>query len=649
MKTWLAALAALTLAGCNRPAELPAATGDVTPTTLQAQAAVAQALPLAEQQAFDDAARGLIARPEGQILAEDGRVLIDFDAYRFVQGEAPPTVNPSLWRQAKLNAQIGLFKVVEGVWQLRGFDIGNMTLVQGRSGWIVIDALTCRETAAAAIAFARKHLGNQPVTALLYTHSHVDHFGGALGLLTPEQARQVPVIASAGFMEEATSENLMVGTAMARRSIYQFGKNLPATVQGRVDTGLGKGVGYGRIGLVAPNDLITQATEERTLDGVRFIFHNVPGAEAPAEMTFSIPALKVYGGAENLAQTLHNLLPVRGAKVRDALRWAGYLQDALDQLGDAEVYVGQHNWPVWGRERIVDFITRQRDAYKYLHDQTVRLINAGLTPAEIAEQVKLPASLQTFFPTRGYYGDVRHNVKAIYQFYLGAYDGNPAHLNPLPPEVMGRRYVTLAGGADKLMAAAQQAFDEGDYRWAAELLNRLVMADSRHTGARQLLARTYDQLGYAAEAATWRNSYLSAAAELRQGPPQQGIDRSVALDMLQQTPTERFLEAMAAGLNGPAAEGKDYRINLVFTDRPESHVLWIENAVLHHRRASPAADAHATMKLTHAFFIRMMAGKVGAKDLLMSDEIQISGSRIDLARFLGLIDKAPGTFPIVTR
>ena len=649
MRTWLAALAALTLAGCNRPAELPAATGDVTPTTLQAQAAVAQALPLAEQQAFDDAARGLIARPEGQILAEDGRVLIDFDAYRFVQGEAPPTVNPSLWRQAKLNAQIGLFKVVEGVWQLRGFDIGNMTLVQGRSGWIVIDALTCRETAAAALAFARKHLGDQPVTALLYTHSHVDHFGGALGVLTPEQARQVPVIASAGFMEEATSENLMVGTAMARRSIYQFGKNLPATAQGRVDTGLGKGVGYGRVGLLAPNDLITQATEERTLDGVRFIFHNVPGAEAPAEMTFAIPALKVYGGAENLAQTLHNLLPVRGAKVRDALRWAGYLQDALDQLGDAEVYVGQHNWPVWGRERIVDFITRQRDAYKYLHDQTVRLINAGLTPAEIAEQVKLPASLQAFFPARGYYGDVRHNVKAIYQFYLGAYDGNPAHLNPLPPEVMGRRYVTLAGGADKLMTAAQQAFDEGDYRWAAEPLNRLVMADSRHTGARQLLARTYDQLGYAAEAATWRNSYLTAAAELRQGPPQQGIDRSVALDMLQQTPTERFLEAMAAGLNGPAAEGKDYRINLVFTDRPESHVLWIENAVLHHRRASPAADAHATMKLTHAFFIRMMAGKVGAKDLLMSDEIQISGSRIDLARFLGLIDKAPGTFPIITR
>lgn len=650
MKPLLAALAALALVACGRtPAPPDTAGSDVTPTTAQAQAEVARALPLAEPQAFEDAARGLVARPQGQIRADDGSLLIDFDAYRFVQGDAPPTVNPSLWRQARLNAQIGLFKVVDGVWQLRGFDIGNMTLVQGQTGWIVIDALTCRETAAAALAFARQHLGPQPVTALLYTHSHVDHFGGALALLTPEQARRVPVIASAGFMEEATSENLLVGTAMARRSIYQFGKSLPPSPRGLVDTGLGKGVGYGRVGLLAPNDLITQPTEERVLDGVRFVFHNVPGAEAPAEMSFSIPALKVYGGAENLAQTLHNLLPVRGAKVRDALRWAGYLQDALDQLGDAEVYVGQHNWPIWGRERIAEFITRQRDAYKYIHDQTVRLMNAGLTPAEIAEQVKLPAALQAYFPTRGYYGDVRHNVKAVYQFYLGAYDGNPAHLDPLPPVEMARRYVALAGGPDKALAAAQQAFDQGEYRWAAELLNRLVMADSSHAAARTLLARTYDQLGYAAEAATWRNSYLTAAAELRTGPPTRGIDRSVALDMLGQVPTERFLEAMAAGLNGPSAEGKTYKINLVFTDRPESHVLWIENAVLHHRRSPPAADAHATMTLTHGFFLRMMAGQVGAKDMLTSDDIRIGGSRIDLARFLGLIDKAPGTFPIVTR
>jgi alkyl sulfatase BDS1-like metallo-beta-lactamase superfamily hydrolase len=649
MKTMTTALvAALVLAGCGRDTVAPS--GDASATTVQANAEFAKTLPLADAQDFEDARRGLVARPTGKILAADGSVLTDFDAFNFVDGDAPPTVNPSLWRHARLNAQIGLFKVVDGVYQLRGFDIGNMTLVEGKTGWIVIDALTCRETASAALAFARQHLGNKPVTALLFSHSHVDHFGGALGVLSPEQAKAgVPVIASSGFMEEATSENVLVGTAMGRRSAYQFGKNLERSAHGLVDTGLGKGVGYGTFGVLAPTDLITQPTEERVLDGVRFVFHNVPGAEAPAEMTFSIPMLKVYGGAENLAQTMHNLLPVRGAKVRDALRWANYMQDALDQLGDAEVYVGQHNWPVWGHERIVQFITQHRDVYKYTHDQTVRLINAGLTPAEIADQIRLPKSLQGYFGTRGYYGDLRHNVKAVYQFYLGAYDGNPVHLDPLPPVEMAKRYVDLAGGADKAVAAAQTAFDRGDYRWAAELLNHVVFADGGHKAARELLARTYDQLGFVAEAATWRNSYLTAAAELRGGPPKQGINRAAFVDMLAQTPIERFLEAMAAGLNGPAAEGKDLKINLVLTDTKESHVLWIENAVLHHRRAPPAADANATLTLTQGFFVRMMAGTAGAKDMLTSDELKVTGSKIDLARFLGLIDKAPGTFPIVSR
>ena len=648
MKTMTTALvAAPTLAGCGR--ETAAPSGDASATTVQANAQFAQTLPLDETQGFEDARRGLIARPEGKILAADGSVLIDFDAFKFVDGAAPPTVNPSLWRHAKLNAQIGLFKVVDGVYQLRGFDMGNMTLIEGKSGWIVVDALTCRETAAAAMAFARQHLGDKPVTALLFSHSHIDHFGGALGVLTAEQARTVPVIASAGFMEEATSENVMVGTAMGRRSAYQFGKNLERSAKGLVDTGLGKAVGYGTFGVLAPTDLITQPTEERVLDGVRVVFHNVPGAEAPAEMTFSVPSLKLYGGAENLAQTMHNLLPVRGAKVRDALRWANYMQSALDQLGDAEVYVGQHNWPVWGHDRIADFITKHRDVYKYTHDQTVRLINAGLTPAEIADQIRLPKSLQNHFGTRGYYGDLRHNVKAVYQFYLGAYDGNPAHLDPLPPMDVAKRYVALAGGADKAVAAAQTAFDQGDYRWAAELLNHVVFADAGNQAARELLARAYDQLGYVAEASTWRNSYLTAAAELRGGAPKQGVNRAAFLDMLAQTPIERFLEAMAAGLNGPAAEGKDFKINLVLTDTRESYVLWIENAVLHHRRAEPATDANATLTLTKGFFIRMMAGTAGAKDLLLSDDVKVSGSKIDLGRFLSLMDKAQGTFPIVTR
>ncbi|HEY8880233.1 MAG TPA: alkyl sulfatase dimerization domain-containing protein [Roseateles sp.] len=643
-----ALVAALILMGCSR--ETAAPSGGASATTVRANAEFAQSLPLADRQDFEDAKRGFIARPRGKILAADGSVITDFDAFNFVDGDAPPTVNPSLWRHARLNAQIGLFKVVDGVWQLRGFDIGNMTLVEGKTGWIVIDALTCRETAAAALAFARQHLGNKPVTALMFTHSHVDHFGGALGVLTPEQAKAgVAVIASAGFMEEATSENVLVGTAMGRRSAYQFGKNLERSARGFVDAGLGQGVGYGTFGVLAPSDLITKPTEERVLDGVRFVFHNVPGAEAPAEMTFSIPALKVYGGAENLAQTMHNLLPVRGAKVRDALRWSNYMQDALDQLGDAEVYVGQHNWPVWGHERIVAFITQHRDVYKYTHDQTVRLINAGLTSSEIADQIRFPKSLQAHFGARGYYGDLRHNVRAVYQFYLGAYDGNPAHLDPLPPVEMARRYVALAGGADKAVAAAQIAFDGGDYRWAAELLNHVVFADAGNRAARELLARCYDQLGFVAEASTWRNSYLTAAAELRGGAPKQGINRSAFVDMLAQTPIERFLEAMAAGLDGPAAEGKNFKINLVLTDTKESYVLWIENAVLHHRRAEAAADANATLTLTQPFFVRMMAGTAGAKDMLTSDEIKVSGSKLDLARFLSLIDKAPGTFPIVSR
>ena len=612
---------------------------------------MAKELKLDDPQDFEDAKRGFMARPKGKIMADDGSVLHDFDAYQFVTGQAPDTVNPSLWRHARLNAEIGLFKVTDGIYQLRGFDIANITLIEGKTGWIVVDALTSRESAAAAMAFARQQLGDKPVTALVFTHSHIDHFGGALGIVSPKDVadRQVPVVASNGFMEEATSENVMVGTAMGRRSSYQFGRDLPRSAKGNVDTGLGKNVVYGTFGILTPTKLITQPTEELVLDGVRFVFHNVPGAEAPAEMTFSIPDKKAYGGAENLAQTMHNLLPVRGAKVRDALRWSSYMDQALDQMDGIEVYFGQHNWPVWGHDRISQFIKTHRDVYKYTHDQTVRLINAGLTPREIADTIKLPKSLSEHFGARGYYGALRHNVKAVYQFYLGAYDGNPANLDPLPPQESAKHYLALIGGSDKAVAAAQTAYDKGDYRWAAELLSHAVFGDPANKAAKELLANTYEQMGYAAEAATWRNSYLTAAAELRNGPPTKGISRAGFIEMLMQTPVERFLEAMAGGLDGPAAEGKDLKINLVLSDIKESYVLWIENAVLHFRKAAPAADANATLTLTKPIFIKMMAGTAGVKDTLLSDDLQIGGSKIDLVRFFGLIDKAPGTFAIVTK
>jgi alkyl sulfatase BDS1-like metallo-beta-lactamase superfamily hydrolase len=643
----LATLLAL-LAGCDRN---PGARHDAaTPATAAANRELAQALRTEEAEDLEDARRGFIARPSGRILGADGAVLADFDAFRFVEGAAPGTVHPSLWRHATLNAHIGLFKVADGIYQLRGFDIANMTLIEGRSGWIVVDTLTAKESASAALAFARRHLGERPVRAVVFTHSHVDHFGGALGVVSADEvaARRIPVVAPEGFLEEATSENVLVGTAMARRSRYQFGKDLERSPRGLVDTGLGKSVVYGSVGILRPTLVVDRPTQEVTLDGVRFVFHNVPGAEAPAELTFSIPERRAYGGAEILSHTMHNLLPVRGAKVRDALRWSTYLQQALDQLGDAEVFFGQHTWPVWGRDRIARLMVAQRDAYKYTHDQTVRLINAGYTPREIADAVRLPAALQAQLGARGYYGDLRHNVKAVYQFYMGAYDGNPAHLDPLPPEQSAKRYVELFGGADRAVAAAQAAFERGEYRWTAELLNHVVFADGDHRAAKELLARTYDQLGYAAESATWRNSYLTAAAELRHGPPKKGVDRAAVIDMLAQTPIERFLEALAAGLNGPDAQGRDLKINLVFSDTRESFVLWIENAVLHHRKAPPAPDAHATLTLPTQIFVRMLAGTAGLKDTLLNDDLRVEGSRIDLVRFFTLIDKAPGTFAIVT-
>ena len=648
--TVLAAVLALTT-GCSKTSRVGGTSGDATPETLKVNAEFAKNLNLADQQDFENAQRGFIAKPTGKITMADGTVLKDFDAYNFLDGKAADTVNPSLWRHAQLNAYIGLFKVTDGVYQLRGFDIANMTLIEGKTGWIVVDPLTAPATSSAALAFARQHLGDKPVSAVVLTHAHSDHVGGVLGVLTPTEVaqRKIPIVAPEGFMEEATSENIMVGTAMARRSLYQFGRDLPRNAKGNVDTGLGKDLAYGTIGITAPNLLIEKAVHPASVDGVNFVFYNVPGAECPAEMTFSIPEKKLYDGAENMSQQMHNLLPVRGAKVRDALRWSNYMEQALEHTKGAEIYMASHNWPVWGNANIQKLITMHRDVYKYTHDQTVRLINAGHTPREIADMVQLPKSLSGYFGARGYYGDLRHNVKAVYQFYLGAYDGNPANLNPLPPQESAKRYLELMGGSDKAVSAAQTAFDKGEYRWAAELLNQAVFGDPKNTAAKELLAKTYDQMGYMAEAATWRNSYLTAAHELRNGPPTKGVSKATLMQMLLQTPMERFLEAMAAGLNGPEAEGKDLKVNLVLTDIKESYVLWIENSVLHFKRAEPAADANATLTLTKTIFVKMIAGTAGVKDTLLSDDLKIGGSKIDLVRFFGLIEKAPGTFAIVTR
>jgi len=406
---------ACVLAGCGKNTGVGGAAGDATPTTRAANAEFAKELKLDDPQDFEDAKRGFMAKPSGKIVAADGTVLKDFDAYQFLEGAAPDTVNPSLWRHARLNANVGLYKVMDGVYQLRGFDIANLTLIEGKTGWIVVDPLTTRESAKFAMDFAQQHLGKKPVTGMVFTHAHVDHFGGALGVLTPQEVekRNIPVVAPAGFIEEGTSENILAGTGMGRRSIYQFGRDLPRSAKGNVDTGLGKDVVYGAVGLLVPNWLIVKPTQNMRIDGVDFVFHNVPNAECPAELTFSIPDKKLYDGAENLAQTMHNLLPIRGAKARDALRWSNYLDQALDQMEGMDVYIASHNWPIWGNANIRKFITVHRDVYKYMHDQTLRLMNQGYTAREIADMVKLPQSLSQHLGARGYYGDIRHNVKAI--------------------------------------------------------------------------------------------------------------------------------------------------------------------------------------------------------------------------------------------
>ena len=648
-----AALAATALASCKPAAQATSAgaSADVTPTVQRANAAVANAIDLSDPASFADARRGFIAAPEGQIKDADGNAIWDFSAFAFVHGEAPPTVNPSLWRQALLNNQVGLFKVTDRIWQLRGFDLANISLIEGKTGWIVVDTLTSRETAAAAMAFARKYLGDKPVSAVIFTHSHIDHFGGVLGVISPEEAkaRDVPIIAPAGFMEEATSENLMAGAAMVRRSLFMYGDELPRDAKGLVDNGLGKAVAYGHAGILPPTVIIDQPRQEATIDGLNFVFHNVPGSEAPSEFVFEIPELKAFCGAEMMSHTLHNLYTLRGAKVRDALKWSGYFDQALAYTADSDVIFAQHHWPVWGKENIRESIIKQRDAYKFIHDQTVRMMNAGLTGPEIADKIELPPSLQDYLSVHGYYGTARHNARAVYQFYLGWFDANPANLDELPPVEKAKHYVALAGGIDNMLANARAAYDAGDFRWAAEILKNAVYADPNHAAAKELLARTFEQMGYMAESGPWRNFYLTGAFELRNGAPKKGKSLTVMMDMLQQTPVERFLERMAASLDPAKAASSNLKINLVFSDLEESYVLWIENAVLHFRKDQPAPDANATLTLTKPFFLKLMTGQAGASDLLFSGDVTTAGSKIDLGRFLLMIEKAPGAFPIVTR
>jgi alkyl sulfatase BDS1-like metallo-beta-lactamase superfamily hydrolase len=618
--------------------------------TLRANAAVLDVLPFEDQRDFELAKRGFIASLDDPVIRDaNGKVIWDTRDFDFVEGDPPGSVNPSLWRQAKLNGIHGLFKVSDRIYQVRGYDLANMSLIEGDTGWIVIDPLTTQETAEAAMGLVAKHLGVRPVVALIFTHSHIDHFGGARGVLSDaDLERGVPVIAPEGFVIEAVSENVLAGTAMSRRASYMFGFLLNRSARGHVDSGLGKATAAGTFGLIRPSEIVSGEGRSMTLDGVEVYFQNTPGAEAPAEMMPWFPGLGALCGAENVSHVLHNLYTLRGAKVRDALRWSNYLDQAIERAGDIDVLFASHHWPTWGNGEIIEYLKKQRDVYKFIHDQTLRLANQGMTMVEIAEQIRLPESLAQTFATRGYYGTVNHNAKAVYQFYFGWYDGNPANLNPLPPEAEATRYVDAMGGASALLEKARASFDAGEYRWTATLLNHLVFAQPDNDAARSLLAETYDQLGYQAESGPWRDFYLSGAKELREGAIEMAIARTGPIDVVSSMPTGLFFDALAVRLNAEKAEGADSVINFVFEDIGETHVVNLENAVLHHRSGAPRADADATVRLTRELWNRVVSKQTSFQKELLKGNVDVDGSPLALVRFFAMLDDPSPTFNIVT-
>jgi len=614
--------------------------------------AVLKALPFDDTADFDDAARGFLGTIENaKITSPQGRVVWSLEPYGFMsQATAPPTVNPSLWRQARLNMQHGLFEVVPGVYQVRGLDIANMTLIEGDSGVIVVDTLTSIEGARAAMELYFKHRGARPLAAVVFTHTHTDHWGGARGVLSEKMLAggKVPIIAPNLFMEHAVSENIIAGPAMLRRAQYQFGPFLAKGPLGQVDCGLGKSMAAGSVALVRPNDLIMETGDKRIIDGVEFEFQMAPNSEAPAEMHFYVPRYKVLNLAENCTHNFHNLLPFRGADVRDALAWSKYLGEALSLWGGkAEAMCGQHHWPVWGRERIDTMIRQQRDLYKFAHDQTIRLMNHGLTAPEIAEAIRLPASLEEAWHGRGYYGHIRHNVKAIYQKYLGWYDANPVNLDPLPPVEAGKKYVEYMGGAEALLARARGDFAKGEFRFVAQAVSHLVFADPYNAAARALLADTFEQLGYAAESSTWRNAYLFGAQELRVGMPKAPPRPPMPRETLAALRTSQLWDVLGVRLNGPKAEGKHIVLNWTFTDTGETFVLVLENCALTYSEGAQSAGADASFTLARTTLDEVIAKQTSFPEAVAAGRVTCSGNAVRLAELMGLMDEFPRMFEIV--
>ena len=605
-----------------------------------------------DRRSFENAKRGFIATLDPMLIPHDrgSRNAVNLDSMAFLEKDAPDTANPSLWRQAQLNAlHHGLFEVTDGIYQIRSFDIANMTLIRGNNGWIVIDPLTATETSRAGLALANKHFGERPVIAVIITHSHADHFGGVLGVVSQEQAEsgEVAVITPEHFVKESLSENVLAGNVMSRRATYMYGNLLSPSETGFVTTGLGASLALGSTGFVIPNDIVKETGETRNIDGVEIEFQMTPGTEAPAEFVFYLPQFKALCMSEITSHNIHNVYTPRGAQVRDALAWSAQINESIELFGDRlELQFASHHWPIWGRDEALEYLRKQRDTYKYIHDQTLRLANHGYVKEEIAEQISLPDSLAKEFYNRDYYGTVHHNSRAVYVKYLGFFNGNPASLYPLPPVTAATKYVDYMGGAGAIVTRAQDCFNDGDYRWVAEVLNHVVMAEPDHFDARALLADSFEQLGYQSESASWRNFYLCGALELRQGLPK-GSAFGATASMAESIPMENMFQTMAVRLNGPRAEGLVLNINLQFNDTEET-LLSIENSVLHAFPGKQHDSPSATLKINSMDFKKLMMGLTDAGQLMQDGALEITGDLNTMVTLSELFDQFERRFPIVT-
>lgn len=604
-----------------------------------------------------NATRGLIDKLEPCVVYnEAGRVVWDNDRWDFLnKDECPDTVHPSLWRQSRINTAQGLFEVVPGIYQVRGLDVSNMTIIEGDTGVVVVDPLTSKEVAAEALGLYTRNRGERHVKAVIYTHSHGDHFGGVLGVTTKEAvaAGDCAVLAPDEFMHHAVSENVFAGPAMLRRAVYMYGRSLPVGADGSVGFGLGQALSTGTVGLIPPTVSITGTGQELVLDGVRLVFQLTPDTEAPSEMNFYLPDRHVLLIAENVNHSLHNVLTLRGAQVRDAHAWASYITESIQLFDEAEVLIGSHNWPTWGKDEVIRMLTEQRDAYAYLHDQTVRLMNQGLTGPEIAEEIQaFPGELGKAWSVRGYYGSISHNVKAVYQHYMGWYDGNPAHLWQHPPVERAKRYVAAIGGADATVASAREAVESGDLRWAAELLNHVLFAEPEHTTARELQIATYERSGFAQENGTWRNIYLTGAKELREAYQERrrtGAPGKESVEMLAALATGQIFDSMAVRLDGPRAAAHRLLLRWEFTDTDEIWTLLVGNGVLTPMRGdAPRAEApQLTLRLERTTLDQILAQHTSFPEAIGSGAVTVEGDIAVLATFHSLLEKPRRNFPIV--